>query len=742
MWRLSQAFAFLCALSTPGLAAERPPRDPAIERKIDALLGRMTDEEKAGQLSQLGADPKTGGLIEGQADLIRAGKVGSVYDVRGARNVNAVQKIAVAESPSRVPLLFAFNVIHGYRTIFPVPLGEASSWDPASAERSARVAAAEAAATGVRWTFAPMVDIARDPRWGRIVEGSGEDPFLGAAMARARVRGFQGDDFADPTHLVACAKHWVAYGAAEGGRDYNAADVSERTLRTIYFPPFKAAVDAGAGTFMSALNALDGVPGSANPWSIGTVLRGEWGFDGLVIADYKAVAQLVPHGLAADEADAARLAILAGVDMDEDSSAYVKELPGLVRGGAVPRGRLDEAVRRALRLKFRLGLFDHPYVDESRETATLLTAAHRAAAREVAGRSLVLLKNDGGVLPVARTARRIAVVGPMADNRQDPVGPWFAVGKAEETVSLLDAIREKLGERAASLVVHAQGCDAKGGTDDGIDAAVKAAAGAEVAIVAVGEPSDTSGEATSRSSLDLPGHQMALIRAVQATGTPTVVVLTNGRPLTIAWTADHVAAILETWYAGTEAGHAIADALFGDVNPGGKLPVTFPRSVGEIPMYYNDANSGRPAGDDKYTSKYIDEPLGPLWPFGHGLSYTRFRLDALRLDAATIPPDGRVGVSVEVVNVGDRAGDEVVQVYIRDVAASVVRPVRELCGFERVSLRPGERKTVRFTIGPEALGFYDRRMRFVVEPGLFRVMVGTSSVGGLEADLQVTAHPQ
>lgn len=732
------ALALLLALPTLGLADDGQKNDPEIERKIDALLARMTPGEKAGQLNQVGADPK-GVLLDGQADQIRKGRIGSMINLRGARNVNAAQRIAVEESPSKVPLLLGYDVIHGYRTIFPVPLGEASSWDQAAAERSATVAAAEASACGVRWTFAPMLDVARDPRWGRIVEGSGEDPYLGAALGRARVRGFQGADFAAPGRLIACAKHWVAYGAAAGGRDYNTVDLSERTLRTVYFPPFRAALAQGVGTFMSSLNDLNGVPASANPWTIGDVLRGEWKFDGLVVADYKAVEQLIPHGLAADRADAARLAIEAGVDMDEESALFVAELPGLVEAGKVPPARLDEAVRRVLRLKFRLGLFDRPYLDESREAGALLTAENRAAAREVAGRSLVLLKNDRGVLPVAKDARRIAVVGPMAIDKQTPIGPWFADGKGEDTVTLLDGIKAKLGDRADSAIAYARGCEAKGGNADGIAEAAKAARGADVAIIAVGEPSDMSGEATSRSDLDLSGHQLELIKAVHATGTPTVVVLMNGRPLTIPWVAENVPAILETWYAGTEAGNAIADALFGDVNPGGKLPVTFPRAVGEVPMFYNHMNTGRPPSGYKYTSKYIDEPLGPLWPFGHGLSYTEFKLDKLSLDATSIPPDGRAVVSVEVANVGDRAGDEVLQLYIHDVAASVTRPVRELCGFERVPLRPGERKTIRFGLGPTMLGLYDRKMRWVVEPGTFKVMVGTSSVGGLETDLEVTA---
>jgi beta-glucosidase len=557
-------------------------------------------------------------------------------------------------------------------------------------------------------------------------------------MARARVRGFQGDDYGAPDRVVACAKHWVAYGAAEAGREYNAADVSERTLRTVYFPPFRAAIDAGAGTVMTALNTINGIPATANPFTLGRVLRGVWRFDGLVVSDYKAVKELVTHGVAPDEREAARLALLAGIDMEEESELFNTYGARLVGDGSVSPSRVDEAVRRVLRLKFRLGLFDHPYTDEGRERAVLLSRENLAAARQLAARSLVLLKNEGGVLPLREDLRSIAVIGPLADDRKTPLGHWSGDGKPEDVVTLLDGIRARFaGRPGATRVAYARGCEVDGDAADDIAEAVRLARDSDVAIVAVGESARMSGEAASRTSLDLTGRQLDLVRAVHATGTPIVVVLINGRPLTIGWIAEHVPAILEAWFGGTQGGHAIADALFGDVNPGGKLPVTFPRVVGQVPLYYNHLNTGRPASGRRYTSKYIDAPVTPLFPFGHGLSYTRFRLHDLRLDARRIPPDGRLAVSVEVENVGDRDGDEVVQLYLRDVAASVARPVRELRGFERVTLGPRETRTVRFTLTPDDLKFYNDRMQFVVEPGAFRVFVGTSSVGGLEEGFEV-----
>jgi beta-glucosidase len=726
----------ILAIACVAEAQTVPHREDAA--RIESILKRLTLEEKLGQLQQLGGDPNTGRPQPGQIDLIRKGAVGSLLNVRGAANVNSTQRVAVEQSTSKIPLLFAFDVIHGYRTVFPIPLAEASSWDPGGVERAARIAALEASAAGVRWVFAPMLDIARDPRWGRISEGFGEDPFLASVMARAKVRGYQGDDLAAPDRVVACAKHWVAYGAAEAGRDYNTVDLSERTLRTIYFPPFRAAIDAGVGTVMTSFNTINGIPAAANPFTLGKVLRGDWQFDGVVVTDYEAVPQLIPHGVAADESEAARLALLAGNDMEMQSRLFSARIPQLIDDGRVSTARIDESVRRVLRLKLKLGLFDHPYSDESRERVIFIPE-HQAAAREIAGRCLVLLKNDGGLLPLGKDIRSIAVLGPLADDKESPLEHWRGDGKTKDVVTLLAGIRAKVAGRGEAIRVdHAAGCSVMGDDGSGIAEAVRLARQADVAIVAVGETAVTSGEAASRSSLDLSGRQMDLVRAIHETGKPTVVVLINSRPLTIGWIAEHVPAIVEAWFGGTLGGHAIADALFGDINPGGKLPVTFPRVVGQVPIYYNHLNTGRPASPkDRYTSKYVDAPVTPLFAFGHGLSYTRFRLSDLQLSSKTIPTDGSLNVSVVVENVGDRAGDEVVQLYIRDVAASVARPVKELRGFERVTLRPGEKRTIPFKLTPESLAFYDRQMKFIVEPGEFRVFVGTSSESGIEASFRV-----
>jgi beta-glucosidase len=731
-------FLFVLAIFLQTLPFPSVSSQISTERRIEELLARMTLEEKLGQLQQLDGEAN-GNYRPEHLDLVRKGLLGSTLNVRGAQRTNELQRIAVEESRLKIPVLFGFDVIHGYRTVFPVPLGEVSSWDPAAVERAASIAAAESSAAGVRWTFAPMVDIARDPRWGRIVEGAGEDPYLGSVMARARVRGFQGRDYSAPGKVLACAKHWVAYGAAQAGRDYNTTDVSERTLREIYFPPFKAAVDAGVGTFMSAFNDINGVPATANTYTLTKVLRDEWKFDGFVVSDYTSVQELINHGLAASEAEAASYALNAGVDMEMVSRLYNKHGAELIRQGKISRATLDEAVRRILRIKFRLGLFERPYTDEGRERTLLLSRENVAAAREIAGRSMVLLKNERGTLPLQKDVRSIALIGPLADSQKDMLGSWTGDGKVEEAVTLLTGLRAKV--HAATRISYARGCDVNCESSEGFDEAVRAARESEVVVIAVGETAEMSGEAASRSSLDLPGRQLELVKAVQAVGKPTVAVLMNGRPLTINWMAENTPAILETWFAGTQAGNAIADVLFGDVNPGGKLPVTFPRSVGQIPLYYNYMNTGRPPNPkEKYTSKYLDVPVTPLFPFGFGLSYTQFRLTNIQLSARSIRLNGQVTVSAEIENTGKREGDEVVQLYIKDVAASVTRPVKELKGFERIALRPGEKRRVEFNLRPEHLGFYNREMRFVVEPGAFTVTVGTNSVGGLEASFEVTGR--
>ncbi len=766
-------------------AQRRAPRAPAqarrgarsdIERRVEALLARMTLEEKLGQLQQSGGD------VEGKAnpdlfEAARSGRLGSTLGVRGARNANELQRAAVEESRLKIPLIFGFDVIHGYRTIFPVPLGEAASFDPAVAERSAYVAATEARAAGVAWTFAPMVDVARDARWGRITEGAGEDTYLGMAFARARVRGFQGSDYSRPDRVVACAKHYVAYGAAEAGRDYNTTDMSEQRLREVYLPPFHAAVDAGVATLMSAFNDINGVPASGNRFTLTKVLRGEWGFDGFVVSDYTAVTEMIAHGYAADGADAARLALTAGVDMEMVGRLYNQNGPELLKQGKLRMADVDEAVRRILRVKFRAGLFDRPYVDESREASVILNAEHLRASREVAQRSLVLLKNERETLPFRKDARTVAVVGPLADDPRSIIGSWSGDGRPQDSLTLLQAVKAKVSPRTRVLyekgvAVEGRGVmgnydapppnpSAAGGTNvaaaggidparlattptdkDSINDAVRAARDADLVIVAVGETADMSGEAASRTSLDLPGRQLELLQAIHQTGKPYAVVLMNGRPLSVNWVAENSPAVLEAWFPGTRGGEAVADALFGDYNPGGKLPVTFPRTAGQEPLYYNQPTTGRPPTTEKYTSKYLDVPTGPLFPFGHGLSYTTFRLSNLRLGAPRITSTGSVDVTVDVENTGRREGDEVVQLYIRDVAASRVRPVKELKGFKRVTLQPGERRTLNFRLTPEELGFYNQEMRRVVEPGAFKVMAGRSSADAemLEAALEVTAR--
>ena len=710
------------------------PRD--VERLVNVLLAKMTLAEKLGQLQQLDGEAN-GNFRPEHVDLVRKGLLGSTLNVRGAARTNELQRVAVNESRLKIPLLFGFDVIHGYRTVFPIPVGEAASWDPAIAERTAAIAAQEANNAGVRWTFAPMLDIARDARWGRITEGAGEDPFLGAAFAAARVRGFQGADYSAPDKVLACAKHWVAYGAAEGGRDYNTTDLSENVLREIYFPPFKAAVDAGVGTFMSSFNAINGVPASANSFTLTKVLREEWKFDGFVVSDYTSVRELINHGIAANEEQAAALALSAGVEMEMVSRSYNQFGPQLLEQRKLSMATIDEAVRRVLRIKYRLGLFDKPYTDETREPGSLLRPESLRLAREAAARSTVLLKNDRGVLPLPKNVRSVAVIGPLADNARAPLGPWNGDGREENTITMLAGIKAAVSPQ--TNVVYAKGCDIRGDSDAGFAEAVERAKESEVALVFVGESDEMGGEAASRSSLDLPGRQMDLVKAIQATGRPTVVVLVNSRPLTIGWIADQVPAILVAWMGGTQAGNAISDVLFGDVNPSAKLPMTFPRTVGQVPIYYNHLNTGRPPEEqNKYSSKYLDVPWTPLYPFGYGLSYTTFKLSNLQLSAPRIRATDKLVVSVDVENSGTRDGDEVVQLYIRDLVASMSRPVKELKGFQRVALKRGEKRRVEFTLLHDHLAFWNREMRFVVEPGEFSVMVGSNSRDVIEAKFEVT----
>ncbi|HEX7019530.1 MAG TPA: glycoside hydrolase family 3 N-terminal domain-containing protein [Gemmatimonadaceae bacterium] len=723
--------AALCACVSAGPNPATPAPTvvaSAEEHFVDSLLAVMTLDEKLGQLNQLTASDYASNQT-GLGQLIQQGGVGSFMEVIGADTARALQRIAVERSRLHIPLLFADDVIHGFRTIFPIPLAEASSWDPALGQRSARIAATEAAANGIDWTFAPMVDIARDPRWGRIMEGAGEDPFLGAAFAAARVRGFQGDDLRSSSSIAATAKHFAAYGAAEGGRDYNTADMSDRTLRDVYLPPFQAAVCAGVQTLMASFNDIGGVPSHANRHLLTDILREEWHFDGTVVSDWDGVVELIPHGVAGDRATAGALALHAGVDIDMVSNIYAHDLAPFVRSGRVPSREIDEAVRRVLRLKYRLGLFDDPYhgADAARAKAVTLTAASREAARQAARESIVLLENAGGVLPLRRDLGTIAVIGALAQDSAAVIGSWAERGRAADAVTVLHGIRSAVSSRMQ--VLYARGASPESDDTTGIAEAVRVARQANVAILVLGESRDMTGEASSRSSLDLPGAQLALVRAVQATGVPVVAVLMNGRPLAISWLHDHVPAILETWFGGVEAGNATADVLFGAFDPGGKLPVTFPRSVGQVPVYAAHKNTGRPASDDnRYSSRYIDLPTTPLYPFGYGLSYSSFAVSAPRLSANVLRPNDSIDVSVDVTNTGAVAGDDVVQLYLRDDVASVTRPVQELRGFQRVHLGPRESRTVHFTIDQQALAFHDTSMTRVAEPGTFTVFAGDDAM--------------
>ena len=740
--------------------------DPALDAKVEALLKKMTLDEKVGQLAQYSAGQPTGpgtGRTD-YNDMLARGQIGALFNISTARETNAYQRIAVEKSRLHIPVVFGLDVIHGFRTEFPIPLGLASSWDPELVEQAARVAAREASATGIRWTFSPMVDIARDARWGRMAEGAGEDPFLGSAMAAAYVRGYQGDKLDAPDSIAACAKHYVGYGAAESGRDYNSTEISEHTLRQYYLPPFHAAVNAGSATIMSAFNSLNGVPSSANPFTLTQVLRNEWGFRGVVDSDWTSIAEVMAHGIANDGATAAKKAFLAGVDMDMAASLYHDHLADLVRSGQVPMARLDEGVRRVLRLKFALGLFEHPYVDESKEAGAMLRPEYVTLARTAAERSLVLLKNapaaDGApVLPLSSAAHDIALIGPLADDPPNMLGSWAGLGKAQDVTSLHSALATRIGE---AHLLRAHGSGILDGTDADIAAAVATAQRADVVILALGEDAGSmTGEAASRSNPALPGRQQELLEKIAATGKPLVLVLFSGRPLTLPWAFEHVPAVLAAWFPGIQAGPALVDTLFGDANPSGRLVVSWPRSVGQEPLYYNSLNTGRPAGnfdlskpavgggDDKYVSRYIDQQNSPQYPFGFGLSYTSFgygplsvsahELSANSLNQALHQGAGKhvLTASAEVTNTGTRAGVEVVQLYVALRGTSVAQPVRALAGFRRISLAPGETKRVSFELGPEAFALWNAEQQFSAEPAAARVWISPDSAHGTPAEINI-----
>ena len=714
--RLMTALSMAACLAAAAIAV-RAQEAPRASARIEALLARMTLAEKIGQLIQMpGGRQKAlnSRIDDAERARIRAGAVGSYLNVAGAAETRALQRIAVEESRLHIPLLFGMDVIHGYRTIFPVPLAMASSWDPAVPERAARIAATEASAAGLHWTFSPMVDIARDPRWGRIVEGAGEDPYLGAVMAAAQVRGYQGAGLDRTDTIMATAKHFAAYGAAMGGRDYAGADISQRSLEEIYLPPFYAAARAGAGSFMAAFNEIGGVPAHANRALLRDTLRTRWHWPGLLVSDWNAIAELRNHGVAETNADAAELALRAGVDVDMSSQAYATLAERIAHD---PRlmPLLDLAVRHVLMAKERLGLFDHPYArsDPAREAAAMLTPESRAAAREIAARSIVLLKNEGGLLPIAARVRRIALIGALAQDANSELGSWRAQGHVEDVQPLLPALRAALPQAGIEAV------------GDEIPAAVAAARRADLVLLVVGEDFDMTGEARSRAELGLPGAQQALADAVLDSGTPVVVLLMNGRPLAIDRLAARAPAILETWFLGVEAGPAIADVLTGRVDPAGRLPVSFPRASGAVPFPYDRLPSGRPADPDpaRDTSRYRDLPITPAFPFGHGLSYTSFAYSDFSVRAL---PDGSFRASVVVRNSGARAGEEVVQLYAHDPVASVSRPIQELRGFRRIALAPGEAKRVSFTLSPAQFAIWDSG-HWRIEAGEIQLMVGASS---------------
>ena len=730
--------------------------DAEITRRINTLLEKMSLAEKVGQLTQIGgADWNQGPKPE---EIIRERGAGSVLWLNDTKKFNVLQRIAMEESPSKIPLLFALDVIHGYRTVFPTPLGMASSWDPSVAEQSQTIAAKETRAAGLHWTFGPMVDIARDARWGRIVEGAGEDPYLGSAMAAAQVRGFQGQDLSDPERVLACAKHFAGYGAADGGRDYDPVYLSEAQLRNVYFPPFQAAVKAGVGTFMSAYMDLNNVPASGNRWLLHDVLREEWGFDGFVVSDAFAVGNLAIQGQARDKRDAALRSLSAGLHMDMASNSYLENLEALVADGSLSMEQIDEMVRPILSIKMRMGLFENPYFDEALLEKVAALPEHRQTARLAAQRSMVLLHNEGELLPLSKESKNIAVIGPLADAMDATEGPWMVFGHKPDAVTVLQGIRNKLPD---ANITYAPGPDIRrdiphpfgefdatakkppqkpGDADAAFQTAVETAQKADLIIAVMGESQDMAGEFASRGSLDLPGRQEELLKAVSALGKPIVLVLLNGRPLSINWAAEHIPAILEAWQPGSEGGNAVADILFGDVNPGGKLPVCFPRNGNHAPLYYARVLTHLPENRPNYLSRYWDGPTTPLYPFGFGLSYTTFEISNLKLSASQIKVGESVAVTVDVTNTGKVAGDEVVQLYIHQKWGSDSRPMRELKGFERITLQSGETKTVSFQLGPDELRYWSTNVGgWIQEAAPFDIWVGADSLASLHTDLEVVS---
>lgn len=721
------------------------------EQRADSVLALMTLSEKLGQLNlPVGGDITTGEA--GSSDIaisIKAGKVGGLFNLKSVEKIREIQRVAVEESRLKIPLLFGMDVIHGYETLFPIPLGLSSTWDMQLIEQSARIAAIEASADGINWTFSPMVDVSRDPRWGRVSEGNGEDPYLGAQIAKAMIRGYQGDDLTLANTIMACVKHFALYGAPEAGRDYNSVDMSRQRMFNEYFLPYQAAVEAGVGSVMTSFNDIDGIPASGNKWLMTDLLRDQWGFDGFVVTDYTAINEMIAHGMG-DFQQVSALALNAGVDMDMVGEGFLTTLEKSLKEGKITEKQIDIAVKRILVAKFRLGLFDDPYkyTDPERSKNEIFNAEHRAIARNIAAQSLVLLKNEGNILPIQKKGT-IALIGPMADNRENMAGTWSVAGRFTESVSLKDGLEKALGDQAN--VIFARGANVvsdaeyearvsifgkptyrdERSEDILIKEAVAAANKSDVVVMAMGEAAEMSGEAASRSDIEMPKNQRKLMQALLDTGKPVVLVLFTGRPLAIKWESEHIPSILNVWFAGSESGDAIADVLFGDVNPSGKLTATFPQNVGQVPIFYNKKNTGRPLPDgewfQKFRSNYLDVSNDPLYPFGFGLSYTQFEYGDIQISNKSLEGDGNLEVSITIKNTGQRDGSEVVQLYIRDLVASITRPIKELKRFEKVALKVGESKTVYFELTKDDLKFYNFDIDFVFEPGEFDILIGPNS---------------
>ena len=746
---------------------------PEIEREVDALLKKMTLDEKLGQLVQYsdsgysgqaqtaeevanpGKNPTAPHPVDAM-ELVSTGKLGSLLNTVGQARTNALQHAAVEKSRLHIPLMFGADIIHGYKTVYPMPLALAATFDPELVTSLAHISATEARTGGVNWFYSPMVDVSRDPRWGRTQEGAGEDPYLGAAMARAYIRGYQQGDLSLPTSVAASVKHYAAYGAAEAGREYNTTDMSMSRLHQVYLPPYKAAVEEGAATIMSAFNALNGIPATANSYLLQKVLRDSWGFNGFVVSDYTAVMELRNHGVALDAATAAKKAITAGVDMDMMSHYYDAELPGLIKSGQVPMSVVDEAVRRVLRVKFALGLFEHPYAEGKEVTAAV--PEHRPLVRKAAEEAIVLLQNKdvsgAPLLPLKKDVKKIALIGPLADDTGEMMGAWGLTKREPDVVTVKDALEQRLKQVGGSLL-YAKGTEISGESEAGFAEAVDSAKQADLVVMALGETAEMSGEAGSRAYLDLPGSQEKLLEQVAAAGKPVVLLVFSGRPLVLDWAAKHVPAIMEAWFPGTEAGNAIADLIYGDAVPSAKLPMSFPRAVGQEPLYYNQFPTGRPPvgldlnqlpnGDSRFFSRYVDVPNDALFPFGYGLSYTKFAYDGVAVSKHALPlkeasrADAKnlVTVTATVKNTGEREGTEIVQCYVRNLGTSLEQPVRSLKGFERVTLKPGESKQVKFQLGFAELSFYNNEGRPVIEPTDYTVWVGGSSTADLHDDFKV-----